>query len=63
MENVDSRTPFTRKINDGSPYADHVSLLELESEGESCGIDNYSSVTELYIIYGRGEGECLDLDL
>ena len=62
MENVDSQTPFTRKINDGSPYADHVRLLELQSEGESCGIDNIAPLRS-YIIYGRGEGECLDLDL
>ena len=35
-ENADSRTPYTRKINDGShgkPCADHVRAA-LESEGE-----------------------------
>ena len=63
VENADSRTPYMRKINDGShgkPCANHVRLLALESEGESCGI---IAPLRSYIIYGRGEGECLDLDL
>ena len=33
VENADSRTPYTRKINDGShgkPCADHVRLLGIE---------------------------------
>ena len=40
----------------GKPCADHVrAALEMES----CGIAPLRS----YFIYGRGEGECLDLDL
>ena len=46
-----------RKINDGSHGKPCANQLALESEGESCGI------IASYIIYGRGEGECLDLDL
>ena len=38
----------------------HVRLLALESEEESCAI---IAPLRSYIIYGRGEGECLDLDL
>ena len=30
---------------------------------ESCGIDNNIAPLRSYFIDGRGEGECLDLDL